>query len=203
VEVKYLGTLREKQKAEVKYAIVRAGEELFRTKGFTETTVEDITSTAGVARGTFYNYFQTKEDLAIEITYEFEVLTSEQIEEFFESIPETEQQIYEILRKTVEWTLKRPELVMITFVEKMKRGYIPQYSNASLFRRMMLEAFKRGQSKGLITQERQPQDFAHDLDGLYLIHMVRWYHSGRQYDLFSVLSSAVNTYLMGALTQKV
>lgn len=198
-----MGTLREKQKAEIRDSIVRASEELFRTKGFTETTIEEITSTAGVARGTFYNYFQTKEDLAIEITYEFEVLTFEQIDEFFESIPETDHQIYEILRKTVEWTLKRPELVMITLLEKTKRGFIPQYPNASLYRRLMTEAFKRGQNKGVITQERRPQDLAHDLDGLYLIHMVRWYHSGRQYDLFSVLSAAVDTYLLGALTQKI
>ena len=71
--------LRDKQKAEVKSALVRAGDELFRTNGFTETTIEEITRTAGVARGTFYNYFQTKEDLAIEILYETEELTTKQI----------------------------------------------------------------------------------------------------------------------------
>ena len=43
--------LRDKQKAEVKSALVRAGEELFSTKGFTETTIEEITGTAGVAKG--------------------------------------------------------------------------------------------------------------------------------------------------------
>ena len=85
--------LRDKQKAEVKSALVRAGEELFRTKGFTETTIEEITGTAGVARGTFYNYFQSKEDLALEIIYDTEVFTTKQVDDFFATVSGTDNQI--------------------------------------------------------------------------------------------------------------
>lgn len=192
--------LRDKQKAEVKSVLVQAGEELFRTKGFSDTTIEEITGKAGVARGTFYNYFQTKEDLALELVYETEELTTMQVEDFFATHMGTSNQVRAILAYTVEWTLKRPELVWISMLEKMKRGATPEHSNGTLFRRMMTEAFERGQVVGVVTRERRPQDLANDIDGLYMVHMVRWYHSGRQHDLLSVLQSAVNTYLFGALT---
>jgi len=191
--------LRDKQKAEVKSALVRVGEELFRTKGFTETTIEDITGTAGVARGTFYNYFQTKEELALEILYETEELTTEQVDDFFATTPGTDNQIQAIIANAVEWTLKRPELVLVTMLEKMKRGLTPEHPNGPLFRRMVTEAFELGQIAGVVTRERRPQELASDIDGLYLVHMVRWYHYGKQNDLLSVLLSAVNTYLSGAL----
>ncbi len=194
--------LRDKQKAEVKSALVRAGEELFRTNGFAVTTIEEIIGTAGVARGTFYNYFQSKEDLALEILYETEELTTKQVDDFFATTPGTDNQIKALITSAVEWTLKRPELVLVTLLEKMKRGQTPEHSKGPLFRRMVTEAFERGQNAGVVTRERRPQDLAHDIDGLYLVHMVRWYHYGKQDDLLSALRSAVNTYLSGALIEQ-
>jgi Transcriptional regulator len=191
--------LRDKQKAEVKSALVKAGEELFKTKGFEETTIEEVTGTAGVARGTFYNYFQSKEDLALEIFYGTEELTTEQIEDFFAATPGTDNQIEALIANAVEWTLKRPELVLVTLLEKMKRGQTPEHPQGPLFRRMITEVFERGQSAGVVTRERLPQDLAHDIDGLYMVHLVRWYHYGQQDDLLSAILAAVNTYLSGAL----
>ena len=40
---------------------------LFRQRGFDETRVEEITRAAGVAKGTFFNYFPTKEDVLLYI----------------------------------------------------------------------------------------------------------------------------------------
>jgi AcrR family transcriptional regulator len=194
--------LRDKQKAEVKSALVRAGEELFRNKGFGETTIEEITGTAGVARGTFYNYFQTKEDLALDIFYNTEEISTKEVDNFFETTIGIENQIQAIISNAVEWTLRRPELFLVTLIEKMKRGLIPEHSDGTLFRRMITEAFERGQIAGVVTRERDPQDFAHDIDGLYMVHMVRWYHYGKQNDLLSSILAAVNTYLSGAMIKQ-
>ncbi len=191
--------LRDKQKAEVKSAILRAGEGLFETKGYIETTIEEITTTAGIARGTFYNYFQTKEDLALELIYQTESANTEKAYEFFETITNTENQIRAILNFTTEWTQCRPELVWVAMMEKVKRGATPQGYKVSLFRKMITEAFFRGQKTGAVTIDRSPEDLANDIDGLYMIHMARWYHSGSQGQLISVLLPAINTYLSGAI----
>ncbi|GIO30333.1 MULTISPECIES: TetR/AcrR family transcriptional regulator [Paenibacillus] len=41
--------------------ILNAAMELFNTKGFEQTSVSDIVKKIGVAQGTFYYYFQSKE----------------------------------------------------------------------------------------------------------------------------------------------
>jgi len=52
---------RERRRAETRERIFRAALGLFAQRGFLETTVEDITEAADVGKGTFFNYFPTKE----------------------------------------------------------------------------------------------------------------------------------------------
>jgi AcrR family transcriptional regulator len=52
---------RERHRAETRERIFRAALRLFAERGFLETTVEDITEAADVGKGTFFNYFPTKE----------------------------------------------------------------------------------------------------------------------------------------------
>jgi TetR/AcrR family transcriptional regulator, cholesterol catabolism regulator len=60
------GGRRERHKADVRLRLFRAALQLFGTHGFADTTVEDITQAADVAKGTFFNYFPTKEHLLAE-----------------------------------------------------------------------------------------------------------------------------------------
>jgi|HubBroStandDraft_4_1064222.scaffolds.fasta_scaffold195489_2 AcrR family transcriptional regulator len=54
---------RERHRLDVRARLFRAAIELFGVRGFTATTVEDITELADVGKGTFFNYFPTKEHL--------------------------------------------------------------------------------------------------------------------------------------------
>jgi AcrR family transcriptional regulator len=56
---------RLKNKENTKRAILRAALELFAEKGFYNTTTKAISRKAGIAEGTLFNYFETKEDLAL------------------------------------------------------------------------------------------------------------------------------------------
>ena len=58
---------REQKKREKRARIRQAALELFRRKGFTATTVEEITIAAHVAKGTFFNYFPTKEAIILDL----------------------------------------------------------------------------------------------------------------------------------------
>jgi TetR/AcrR family transcriptional repressor of nem operon len=53
-------------RASTKEQIVTAAVETLHMKGFNATSVEDITNAAKVPKGSFYNHFKSKEDLAIE-----------------------------------------------------------------------------------------------------------------------------------------
>lgn len=47
--------------------IVRAAESILRARGYQKTTIDEIASEAGVAKGTFYLYFKSKQQLLIEV----------------------------------------------------------------------------------------------------------------------------------------
>jgi AcrR family transcriptional regulator len=52
---------RERRKEETRNQIFQAAMRLFERKGVFDTTVEEITESADVAKGTFFNYFPSKE----------------------------------------------------------------------------------------------------------------------------------------------
>jgi AcrR family transcriptional regulator len=56
---------REEKKESTRQAILRAALALFAEKGFYNTTTKAISRKAKIAEGTLFNYFQTKEDLAL------------------------------------------------------------------------------------------------------------------------------------------
>src|SRR6267154_6382391 len=56
---------REEKKESTRQAILRAALALFADKGFYTTTTKAISRRAKIAEGTLFNYFQTKEDLAL------------------------------------------------------------------------------------------------------------------------------------------
>lgn len=57
-------------KEKTRRKILKAAESMFRQKGFEETTTRDIASSAGIAAGTLFNYFQSKETLAMSMVSE-------------------------------------------------------------------------------------------------------------------------------------
>ena len=56
---------RAENKEAIRTGIVTAALNLFQTKGFEATTTRSIARKAGIAEGTVFNYFKTKEDIAL------------------------------------------------------------------------------------------------------------------------------------------
>src|SRR5882672_3800241 len=56
---------RQRRSAETRERLFRSALELFAQKGFAETTVEDITEAADVSKGTFFNYFPSKDHILL------------------------------------------------------------------------------------------------------------------------------------------
>lgn len=56
---------RERRSLELRERLFRSALDLFAQKGFAETTVEDITNMADVGKGTFFNYFPSKDHILL------------------------------------------------------------------------------------------------------------------------------------------
>lgn len=53
---------------ETRKKLLNAAISLLHEKGFAAINVDDITTKAGVSKGSFYTYFKRKEDIVLEIT---------------------------------------------------------------------------------------------------------------------------------------
>lgn len=56
---------RERKKILSRQAILKAAQQQFATRGYRETSVADIMNAADLGTGTFYNYFESKEEVLI------------------------------------------------------------------------------------------------------------------------------------------
>ncbi len=68
--------------------LLKAGEALFVAKGVAATTLEDITTTAGVSKGLFYLYFRSKDDLVFALQEQFVSEFAERVRVVTESRPD-------------------------------------------------------------------------------------------------------------------
>ncbi len=75
-------TLKERQRQERESLILQAAEEVLLEKGYHETSIDEIAARVGIAKGTVYLHFPSKEDLVIAI-YQREML---QLLQYIDSI---------------------------------------------------------------------------------------------------------------------
>jgi len=66
----YLKLRRRRFLIDKKDKILQAGRKIFGEKGFKDTNISEITKAAGVATGTFYNYYPSKDKIFMEIYIE-------------------------------------------------------------------------------------------------------------------------------------
>jgi len=74
-----MANLREAQKQMTRRLLLESGLELFKTKGYAATTVDDIAKAAGTTRVTFYAYFPSRSAL-------MKALIDEQLNEVLERV---------------------------------------------------------------------------------------------------------------------
>ena len=58
---------RERKRQETLRRITDAGVKLFSTKGYDETTLDEVAAAAGISRRTFFHYFKSKDDILLSL----------------------------------------------------------------------------------------------------------------------------------------
>ncbi len=95
-------TFTEQEKTIIQNILIQKGREFFGKYGLKKTSVTELTKAAGIAQGTFYNFYDSKEDLYFEIL-ELEQLNNEQ---FLEDILTSSHSTKEIIRKIIKGTFE-------------------------------------------------------------------------------------------------
>ena len=112
---------RARQKADVRGRIVTAALSLFQSKGFDATTTRQIARKAGIAEGTVFNYFRTKEDIALDF-FEREVdnaIAAVRSSPRLRKAP-LEEKLFALIQSQFEFLAPYDRFIGTAFVEALK-----------------------------------------------------------------------------------
>ncbi|MEW9702896.1 TetR/AcrR family transcriptional regulator [Paenibacillus sp. SI8] len=141
---------REEKKLATRKNIINCALELFAEQGYEATTVHQITERAGVAKGTFFNYFENKEDVLCDVQI---VIATEEISKLQYKqgpiIPLMRELLMEMLRRL---PLSRP-LILAMFQCTLNNKKLLESENAKTeeFKQVLIPVIHAAMARGEIS----------------------------------------------------
>jgi len=154
---------RQRRSAEIRERLFRAALAQFGKKGFAETTIKDITEAADVGKGTFFNYFPSKDHILIA----FGEMQFGKLEAAVEEARRTNAPIPQFLRalgvRMTQEPTRNPEII---------RALLQAYLSTTPVRQAMVDLQKRvlavhteliriGQEQGAIRKDVPAEQMAY------------------------------------------
>jgi len=142
-----------------KSALIEAAIKIFQQKGFQMTRVSDIVSAAGVAQGTFYNYFKSKDAIFREICNDFidqlRILFVERTEHMFDgnTTDEVVHSVHAVIRDAFVAYQENLAVAEILFREGIGNGGLFKEiyeGTQALFLDLIEEQVGKAKSKGFM-----------------------------------------------------
>jgi TetR/AcrR family transcriptional regulator, cholesterol catabolism regulator len=178
-------SLRERKKTLTRERIYRKALELFRHKGFVGTTVEEIAGAAEVAKGTFFNYFPTKEAVLNYLGERQVLACAEEIQTALGDPGMTaREKLGFVLRRLAANVEAERDLMRMAVFEAMKA---PDVLAAAPYRGLLKVAVVRlvgeGQARGEVRPSLDPDLVGSAVAGLYLSQVFEWCAAPEPYAL--------------------
>ena len=182
-------------------AILRAAIDTFAERGYFNAQVADVARAAGVAAGTVYLYFKSKDDLLISI---FERSMRDGLSRGREAVADLEDPP-ERLRRLARGHLARlgndRNLAIVFQVElRQSTKFMERFSSTLLrdYLGLIREAIADGQRQGLFRSDIKPTSAAKMLFGALDEMATNWILSKRRYSLEAEADEVVDFFLNGA-----
>ena len=190
--------------ADKREAILRAATRIFAQNGYFNSKVADVARAAGVADGTVYLYFRSKEEILRSI---FERSTTEALAEGRRQSAEMTDP-REKLRRIASTHLERlgadRDLAVVFQVElRGSTKFMEEFSAAGLadYLQLIREAFEEGQRTGVFRPELNAKLFAKILFGALDEMATNWILSKRRYKLAPLADDVLDIFLNGVLVR--
>jgi AcrR family transcriptional regulator len=168
---------REDHKRRTRQALVDAGLELFRARGFDDTRVQDIVDQAGVSPATFFNYFPSK-DALLEAQAEqtadlYAALLRHELDRVDTSVTDRLAQITRAIAYAFE---ADPEIstLMVTRTPIFFGSTGAKADKDRHAQQLLAELFTQGQQAGEIDPEADPLQLAELCTAVITLTSVNW-----------------------------
>ena len=192
------GSRRSRRRTETKERLFRTALQLFAKKGYVNTRVEEITAAADVAKGTFFNYFPTKEHLLVALSeHQQEVVRrAGAAARNAKSVkPVIEQFAHNIAQGPGGSPLMMRSLLGTAFLHE---AMVKRFSELLRFARgEIAKIMRRGQELGEIRSDRSPEELALGFQTVIFGTNALWALCGDK-DLHQSLSNSLEVFWRGA-----
>jgi AcrR family transcriptional regulator len=173
---------RERNKQEKRDRIIAAAKELFGSKGFADTTTQEIAEKADIGTGTLFLYAKSKEELLV-MVFSGDML--EQAENAFKNLPASGSlvdKLMHIFSSMIEYHDKDKDLTRPLLKEvSVLTSPTPNKDLARLMRGIYKgigDVIIAGQAKGDIRSGVDPLLAAEALFGIYYVSLLNWISIG-------------------------
>ena len=170
------GGRRARRKAELRERILRAALDIIARQGFFATTVEQITEAADVGKGTFFNYFPSKEH-ALAGFGEMQVARVRAAHAEAQAGQRPARDILErLLMRLAEEPGRSQALVRSMMVANLSSEAVRHLFRRNLGRgrRLLAEIIAYGQDRGEIESHHTPIDLARALQQMFMGTILLW-----------------------------
>jgi AcrR family transcriptional regulator len=169
-------SLRERKKTATRERIYIEALELFRQKGFAATTIEEIAEAAEISRGTFFNYFVSKEGLLHYLGERQSVAIAEEVRRaLLDPRLTARDRLARLLRRLAVNLESDRELTRLAVFEAVK---VPEALVADPYRRLFRQAIvgllAEGQRQGEVHAGLDPELAGSAVMGVYLQQVFEW-----------------------------
>jgi TetR/AcrR family fatty acid metabolism transcriptional regulator len=181
--------------------ILRAAIDVFADRGYFNAQVADVARAAGVAAGTVYLYFRSKDDLLISI---FERGMREALAEgraAVEAVADPRERLRRFARLHLARLGRDRNLAVVFQVELRQSTKFMERFSATLLREylgLLRNAIAEGQREGLLRDDIKPTVAAKMLFGALDEMATNWILSRRRYQLEADADAVVDLFLNGA-----
>jgi TetR/AcrR family transcriptional regulator, cholesterol catabolism regulator len=165
---------RERKKDETRHRIFHAAISLFREKGFEQTTVDDITERADVAKGTFFNYFRRKDAVLAYLTESRLLAIEENASTFLSTDRPVTEKLIDLYTVGASAYEEDPELARYVLIELMSRVFVPSEESMRRWHELSMSIIRQGQERGELQRDADPERVEGVLSCVYHGTLYQW-----------------------------
>ena len=193
---------RERKKEETRERIFKAAVKLFKHKGFEETTIDEITEKADVAKGTFFNYFAKKEAILGYLWQTRFEAVEENAETLVTSKRSAREKLIALYLELAAGYVPDRELSLFVLQESVKRAFRTDEDQKLRLHALVHRILHLGVEQGEFVRTVDAERVAGVLGSVYMGTLFMWLCAERACDLNEELTARLSLVLDGLASQR-
>ena len=190
------------RKAKTRRALIEAAKQLFETDGFDAVSVDQIVKKANVAKGTFYQYYQTKVDILADAARDE---GAEKIHQALQAVADGAcalEMLERFVKEQCQWFEaheKVAEAILMAGLKTVGEELKEEHRHARVF---MAKLMVYAQQQGSVRPELDPRELSKLIGGALIVSVLAWLKQPTPGALYTSMKQSLDIILNGAKVRK-